>query len=225
MVYVGSRDGLYSVDPDGNVRHVFITVNWFDKMYQEMYEFVGPLTTPLVLAQTKNVGRQASVEVEVAAVNSNQHFFCNTGYTPKTCHDQLTVLKSVVAKYSSRALGEWTWVLVKSQGWQPLTKMLNLNPDSPAFTCLEKRETFIEEALVAKVSGRNAALLARWHMGMRDLLDYAVMHEVGHGLCNSLNEDKANHIANQLKRGQSLTCETDLWSFRQSPSRSFSRKR
>jgi len=32
MVYVGSRDGLYSVDPDGNVRHLFSAVNWFDKM-------------------------------------------------------------------------------------------------------------------------------------------------------------------------------------------------
>ena len=32
MVYVGSRDGLYSVDPDGNVRHVFSKINWFDKM-------------------------------------------------------------------------------------------------------------------------------------------------------------------------------------------------
>jgi hypothetical protein len=32
MVYVGSRDGLYSVDPDGNVRQVFTTVNWYDKM-------------------------------------------------------------------------------------------------------------------------------------------------------------------------------------------------
>jgi|SRR5215470_2810514 len=31
MVYVGSRDGLYSVDPDGNVRHVFSKINWFDK--------------------------------------------------------------------------------------------------------------------------------------------------------------------------------------------------
>jgi hypothetical protein len=31
MVYVGSRDGLYSVDPNGNVHHVFHTVNWLDK--------------------------------------------------------------------------------------------------------------------------------------------------------------------------------------------------
>lgn len=32
MVYVGSRDGLYCVDPDGNVRRPFSTVNWFDKI-------------------------------------------------------------------------------------------------------------------------------------------------------------------------------------------------
>jgi len=161
-------------------------------------------TTPVVLAQTKNVGRPASGQVEVAAVNSNQHFFCNIDYTPKKCQKQLAVLERVVAKYSPRALGEWTWVLVKSQDWQPLIKMLNLSPDTPAFTCLEKRETFLDEALVAKVSGRNAALLAHWHMGRRDLLDYAVMHAVGHGLCNSFDENKANHIAVLLKRGQAL---------------------
>ena len=32
MVYVGSRDGLYSVDPDGNVRHLFSDLDWFDKI-------------------------------------------------------------------------------------------------------------------------------------------------------------------------------------------------
>jgi proteasome lid subunit RPN8/RPN11 len=32
IVYVGSRDGLYSVDPNGNVRHLFSSPNWFDKV-------------------------------------------------------------------------------------------------------------------------------------------------------------------------------------------------
>jgi hypothetical protein len=139
-----------------------------------------------------------------------QHFFCNTGYTQETCDQQVSVLKKVVAKHATRAFGEWTWVLVKSQDWQPLTKMLNLNPDSPAFTCLEKRETFIEEVLVAKVPERGAALLSRSKMGRHDLLDYAVVHEMGHGLCNSVNEDKANHIAAQLQQSKSLACEAGL---------------
>jgi len=31
MVYVASREGLYSVDPDGNVLHVFDGEDWFNK--------------------------------------------------------------------------------------------------------------------------------------------------------------------------------------------------
>jgi hypothetical protein len=31
MVYVASQEGLYSVDPDGNVLHVFEGVDWFNK--------------------------------------------------------------------------------------------------------------------------------------------------------------------------------------------------
>jgi hypothetical protein len=31
MIYVESRNGLYAIDPDGNVRHVFADVEWFSK--------------------------------------------------------------------------------------------------------------------------------------------------------------------------------------------------
>jgi hypothetical protein len=31
IVYVESRKGLYAIDPDGNVRHVFDDVEWFSK--------------------------------------------------------------------------------------------------------------------------------------------------------------------------------------------------
>ena len=88
--------------------------------------------------------------------------------------------------------------------------MLGLNPDSPAFTCLETRTTFIEEALVAKVPGRASELIARWHMGMTDLLNTAVEHEMGHALCHSLNEDKANHVAQILEQKQPLSCQAGL---------------
>jgi hypothetical protein len=66
---------------------------------------------------------------------ANQHFFCNTGYTLDSCHEQIGALETVVAKFPTEALGKWTWVLVRSQDWKPLTKMLGLNADSPAFTC------------------------------------------------------------------------------------------
>jgi hypothetical protein len=141
---------------------------------------------------------------------ATQHFFCNTGYTLDTCREQIATLKTVVAKYPTEALGEWTWVLVRSQDWKGLSRTLGLNLDSPAFTCLETRTTFIEEALVAKVPGRASELIARWHMGMTDLLNTAVEHEMGHALCHSLNEDKANHVARILEQKRPLSCQARL---------------
>ena len=141
---------------------------------------------------------------------ATQHFFCNTGYTLDTCREQIATLKTVVAKYPTEALGEWTWVLVRSQDWKAQSQRLGLNPDSPAFTCLETRTTFIEEALVAKAPGRASELIARWHMGMTDLLNTAVEHEMGHALCHSLNEDKANHVAQILEQKRPLSCQAGL---------------
>ena len=76
---------------------------------------------------------------------ATQHFFCHTGYQLNDCLTQIEVLKGVVARFPTETLGKWTWVLVRSQDWKPLTKMLGLNADSPAFTCLETKTTFIEK--------------------------------------------------------------------------------
>ena len=141
---------------------------------------------------------------------ATQHFFCNTGYALDPCLAQLATLKTVVAKYPIEALGEWTWVLVRSQAWKPLVQMLGLNADSPAFTCLETKTTFIEEALVAKVAGRANELVKRWHMGTTELLHTAVEHEMGHAVCHSLKEEKANHVAALLERKRAISCQSGL---------------
>src|SRR5215469_7449194 len=156
------------------------------------------------------LGSQAAAESgPTEAVRSQQHLFCNTGYAEDACREQLQVLKGVLAKYDAEILGEWTWILVKSQDWKGITKALKLNPYSPSFTCLEKKETFVEEALVTKVKGRGAELVTHWHLGTKELLDLAVAHEMGHGLCNSANEDEANHIATQLQADKVLSCEVN----------------
>jgi hypothetical protein len=138
---------------------------------------------------------------------AKQHFFCNTGYALDSCHEQIGELQTVVSKFPTEALGEWTWVLVRSQDWKPLTKMLGLNADSPAFTCLETKTTFIEEALVTKVPGRAHELIVRWHMGMAELLNTAIEHEMGHAICHSLDENKAKYVAEILEHKHPLSCQ------------------
>ena len=139
-----------------------------------------------------------------------QHFVCNTGYSLRKCQADMAVLRKTLAKYPAADLGEWTWVLVRSADWKYVVTPQGIDPDSPAFTYLPKRETFIEEALVAKVPQRAGELILRWQMSTDDLRELAVAHELAHVLCNEPNEEKANRAARTLLEGNPLSCEARL---------------
>jgi hypothetical protein len=59
----------------------------------------------------------------------------------------MAVLRPLLDKYGAGRLGDRTWVLVKSDDWKALQRQHQMDPDSPAFTVLDRRETFFEEAL------------------------------------------------------------------------------
>jgi len=139
-----------------------------------------------------------------------QHFVCNTGYSLSKCQADMAVLRKTLAKYPTAELGEWTWVLVRSADWKYIVMPRGIDPDSPAFTYLPKRETFIEEALVATVPQRMGELIWRWGMSTEDLLDLAVAHELGHALCNEHSEMKARRAAKALLGGKRPSCEVSL---------------
>jgi hypothetical protein len=139
-----------------------------------------------------------------------QHFVCNIGYSLSKCQADMAVLRKTLAKYPAAELGEWTWVLVRSADWKYVVMPRGIDPASPAFTYLPKRETFIEEALVATVPQRMGELIWRWGMSTDDLLDLAVAHELTHVLCNEPGEAKANRAARTLLNGKPLSCEVRI---------------
>jgi len=57
-----------------------------------------------------------------------QKFVCNTGYTLKQCHEEMAVLKKGLANYRASDLGEWTWVLVRSENWKFILLARGLDP-------------------------------------------------------------------------------------------------
>ena len=138
---------------------------------------------------------------------SGQLFVCNVGYTPEKCHKQIAILRKALAKYPVERLGNWTWVLVRSVDWRDILVQRGLSPDSPAFTYLPMRETFIEEALVVPVPVRGVNLLNMWQMSTSNLLDFAIAHELGHAFCNDRDEDKARRVARMLQEGLAISCE------------------
>lgn len=145
--------------------------------------------------------------VPTPATFSNQEFHCHTGYSVEQCQQDILQLKKVLTHYPVRALGRWTWVLVRSQDWKSISRRLQLNPDSPAFTALEPRETFLEEALFAHDPERTSELMHEWHRSIPELLELAVSHELGHAFCEDANEAGARRFGEELRIGMTPPCE------------------
>jgi hypothetical protein len=148
------------------------------------------------------------------AILSSQEFHCHTGYSLAQCQKDILELKKVLAHYPIEGLGHWTWVLVRSEDWKPISQMLRLNPDSPAFTALEPRETFLEEALFTHDPVRTAELMEEWEKSMPKLLELAVTHELGHALCEEPNEAAADRFGEELRRGRLMPCRVSTESNR-----------
>jgi len=89
----------------------------------------------------------------------NFHFICNTGYNERSCNMQLKQLGGVLVGMELAPLGDWTWILVRSQDWKPILRRVGRDPESPAFTILEKPQTFLEEGLFNSDPERSRTLL------------------------------------------------------------------
>jgi hypothetical protein len=174
----------------------------------------GPLSKRLkllrVLVPLALLGLQSQDPTAASAQmqTPRQHFACNTGgYAPQDCQVAMAVLRTALARYPVEALGEWTWVLVRSEDWKLILSNGGFDPNNPAFSYLPKRETFLDGSLVVKVSTRSAELSLTWHMPIEDLLDLAIRHELAHALCNESDETKVNRVAIALKNGKPFACQ------------------
>src|SRR5208283_2256545 len=67
--------------------------------------------------------------IEKASTPAPQHFVCNVGYSQQECHEQMIVLRPLLNKYGASRLGEWTWVLIKSQDWKAIQSVHGMDPD------------------------------------------------------------------------------------------------
>ena len=96
---------------------------------------------------------------------------------------------------------------MRSDDWTPILRRVGLDPDSPAFTILEKRQTFLEEALFAPRVERSRKFLDTWRVPLDQLLEFAVSHELGHALCREVSEARVIRYAEQLRLSRSVTCD------------------
>lgn len=135
-----------------------------------------------------------------------QHFVCNTGYDRARCHQQVVMLARVLGSFRAAVPEEWTWVLVRQDDWRPLAIRAGLNPDSPAFTALPRRETFLDEALFLPNAVNAEALMRSFSTPLDRMLPLAVSHELGHAFCAERREVLADRFGEMLRKHGTAQC-------------------
>ena len=142
------------------------------------------------------------------AGSAGQQFLCAGPYTVPECEKQIAILQAVLRRYDAEKLGKWTWVLIRSEDWKPILMQLHLEPNSPAFSHLEMRQTFLEEVLLVSKPERQLELIKKWHIPFDQFLDFAVSHELGHAFCHESDEIKAEQFGQRLRKGKARVCDT-----------------
>jgi hypothetical protein len=141
-----------------------------------------------------------------ASALASQQFFCTTGYDPSQCLEHVSKLKSLLVEYAAGTQRPWTWIIVRSEDWEPLLLRVHLDRRSPAFTGVMERQTYLEESLFLPPSKRASELERDFGVPFEQLLSIAVSHELGHAVCGDRNEAVANRVAEQLRSGKPLQC-------------------
>jgi hypothetical protein len=140
---------------------------------------------------------------------ATQKFFCRAGYDAQECERRIAQLKAVLIQYPAGVPKHWRWVIVPSEAWQPLVHSLHLDRESPAFTAITERETFLEDALFF-AEPRTDELVRDFRTPFDQLLSFAVSHELGHAICHGGSEAMANRVAEQLRGGKYPDCAENM---------------
>jgi hypothetical protein len=157
-------------------------------------------------AQTQNL---KLVTVRFPANGSTPNtvqFLCSQKYDRAECVKDASALRQAIAPYPAQLLGEWSFVLVPTDEWKALVRGQGGDPVSPAFSMLDQRLTLLDGSLFVASAGRNKELLERFGKIGPQLVNLAITHEMGHGICQETNERRADDYGKELRDGQVPDC-------------------
>jgi hypothetical protein len=133
-------------------------------------------------------------------------FLCSQKYDRAECVKDATALRHAITPYPTQLLGAWSFVLVPADDWKTLVRSQGADPVSPAFSMLEQRVTLLDSSLFSPSASRNKELMQRFSLMGSALVELAITHEMGHGICQEKDERRADDYGRELRDGRIPDC-------------------
>ena len=157
-------------------------------------------------AQTQNL-KMMSVRFPANGTTPNStEFLCSQKYNKTECVKDATALRQAMTAYPVQLLGDWSFVLVPADDWKALVRSQGGDPVSPVFSMLDQRATLLDSSLFVGSANRNKELLVRFGVIGPALVDLAITHEMGHGICQEKDERRADDYGKELRDGKVPDC-------------------
>jgi len=137
-------------------------------------------------------------------------FLCSQKYDKTECVKDATALRKAIAPYPLQLLGAWSFVLVPADDWKALVRSQGGDPVSPAFSMLDQRATLLDSSLFSPSAGRNKELMQRFSLMGAPLVELALTHEMGHGICQEKDERSADNYGKDMRDGKVPDCSKTL---------------
>ena len=157
-------------------------------------------------AQTQNL-RIVPVHLDTTVpMPKTIQFWCTQNYNHQRCVEDATTLRQALAPYPVTRLGAWLFVLVPADDWKALVRGQGGDPVTPAVSLLDQRVTLLDRSLFFASADRKEELLERFGFIGAALIDLAVTHEMGHGICQDTDERRADDYGHELRNGKIPDC-------------------
>ena len=157
-------------------------------------------------AQTQNL-KMISVRFPAnGSIPNTIQFLCSQNYDHADCVKDATALRQAMAPCPTQMLGAWSFVLVTADEWKSLVRSQGGDSVSPAFSMLDQRVTLLDASLFSGSATRNKELIQRFSLMGPQLVDLAVTHEMGHGICQEKDERRADDYGKDLRNGNIPDC-------------------
>jgi hypothetical protein len=166
------------------------------------------LLFPVSAAAAPPKDRRATIKVAEMFTSEGQQFSCSIDYSEQACLRELSALREHLAAYHAENLGRWTWILVSSTKWKPLSEALGALTTSPAMTSYVDRQTLFEESLFLPSPADALDLTRNYHLPLKDLVIRTLTHELGHAYCGDPDEARTELLARQIRRGIRPSCSS-----------------
>jgi len=137
-------------------------------------------------------------------------FLCSQKYDKTECVKDATALRKAIAPYPLQLLGAWSFVLVPADDWKALVRSQGGDPVSPAFSMLDQRATLLDSSLFSPSASRNKELMQRFSLMGAPLVELALTHEMGHGICQEKDERSADNYGKDMRDGKVPDCSKTL---------------